>query len=228
MKPAAAALVIALCLSACGRGGAGGTGTGFLESAPSDSDFAQAIQTRHPDHPIVAAKLDQCREETVDGRVVQVCGFCFVAVGLAYSDDTIERGAYLRAVRRTGDVVFARTASPGQSGGEAERARREVWLASSIRHDASVESAPLSDDLMSRAGHRRRAGIGTFVRWMFQSPTSLGPLGKVADPVVNRTFASDAELRSETADLVGACGREGGHWRGRTPASAGPQPVRRA
>lgn len=219
--PAATALMIALCLSACGRGGAGGRG--FLESGPGDADFAQAIQTRHPDHPIVAAKLDRCREQAIEGQVVQACGFCFVAVGLTYSDDTITRGAYLRAVRRTGNVVFTRAppaAQPtAQPAAESERGRTADWLASSIRHDASIESAPLSEDMMRRAGHRRRAGLGTWVRWMFQSPTSLGPLGKVADPVA-ASFASDASLRSEAANLVGACGRDGEHWRGRPTVSA--------
>lgn len=215
--PAATALMIALCLSACGRGGAGGRG--FLETGPSDADFAQAIQTRHPDHPIVAAKLDRCQEQTVDGQAAQACGFCFIAVGLNYSDDTITRGAYLRAVRRTGNVVFTRAAPTARPVAESERGRTADWLASSIRHDASVESAPLSEDMMRRAGHRRRAGLGTWVRWMFQSPTSLGPLGKVADPVA-ASFASDASLRSETADLVGACERDGEHWRGRATASA--------
>src|SRR5262245_62081250 len=100
MKLAVAALLIATSLSACGSGGRGGTG--FLETGPSDADLLRALQTRHGGHPIVAAKLDQCREETVEGRAVQVCGFCFVAVGLTYSDDTMSRGAYLRAVRRTG------------------------------------------------------------------------------------------------------------------------------
>lgn len=221
MKLAAAALVIAQCLAACGSGGGGG-GRGFLESGPSDSDFAQAIRTHHSGHPIIAAKLDQWRERTVDGKATQVCGFCFVAVGLAYSDDTIQRGAYLTAVRRTGNVVFTRAPSAGEAGAQperSERSRRTVWLASSIRHDASIESAALSNDMMSRAGHRRRPGLGTFARWMFQRRTSLGPLGEVAEPVAG-TFASDEALRSEAANLVGACGRADGQWRGRPQAPA--------
>jgi hypothetical protein len=220
LQLATAALVMALCVSACGRSGGAG-GRGFLESGPGDADFAQAIQARHPDHPIVAAKLDRCQEQTIDGQAAQTCGFCFVAVGLAYSDDTISRGAYLKAVRRTGNVVFTRAAPAAQPASEADRGRRQEWVASSIRHDASVESAALSQELMNRAGHRRRAGVGTFVRWMFQSPTSLGPLGKVADPVAH-SFATDANLRSEAADLVGACARADGEWAGRpTPRANG-------
>src|SRR5262245_55250048 len=128
MKLAAAALLVAQCLSACGPHGAGGRGgTGFLETGPSDSDFAQAIQTRHPGHPIVAAKLDQCHEASVDGKVVQQCGFCFVAVGLAYSNDTIERGSYLAAVRRSGNVVFTRAARSSAPAGEHAREQRQTW-----------------------------------------------------------------------------------------------------
>ena len=217
MKLATAALLIAACLAACGRGGGGGGGTGFLESGPSDADLLRVLQAYHSGHPIVAAKLDQCREETVEGNTVQACGFCFVAVGLNYSEDTISRGAYLRAVRRTGTVSFTRGPAPAEPGAEPQRRPREVWVASKIRHDGTIESAPLTNDMMSRAGHHRRAGVGTFVRWMFQRPSSLGPLGEVAEPVA-ATFANDEALRSEAADLVGACGRERGEWRGR------PQP----
>jgi hypothetical protein len=73
--------------------------------------------------------------------------------------------------------------------------------------------------MMSRAGHHRRPGLGTFVRWTVRRASSLGPLGKVDESVV-RTFASDAKLRSEAAGLVGACERAGGQWKGRPPVSA--------
>ena len=155
----------------------------------------------------------------MDGQAVQSCGFCFVAVGLVYSDDTLTRGAYLKAVRRTGNVVFTRALPVARPSAEAERSSSPDWVASTIRHDSSVESAALTEDMMRRAGHRRRAGLGAWVRWMFQKPTSLGPLGKVADPVA-ASFASDATLRSEAADLVGACARDGEQWRGRSTAAS--------
>ena len=227
MKLAAAALLIAQCLSACGpnvshggHGGQGGIDFGQQgrNGGPSDADFEQAIQARHPGHPIVAAKLDQCHQG--EGNAVQ-CGFCFVAVGLLYSNDTIDRGAYLAAVRRSGTVTFTQTAAASQPNGEHARNRGETWVASSIRHDASVASAPLSNDLMSRAGHHRRPGVGTFVKWMFHRPTSLGRFGEVNAPVA-RSFATDEDLRSDAADLVGACGRENGQWAGRPAPAATP------
>jgi hypothetical protein len=211
MKLAAAALLIAQCLSACGPGGVGGTGV--LRSGPSDSDLAQALLARHPGHPIVAAKLDQCHDGRGGEKGARACGFCFVAVGVAYSDNVFRRGAYLKAVRRSGDVVFRRADSAEKAG------ERAGWLASRIKHDATVESAPLTEELMTRAGHHRRPGLGTFVRWTVRRPTSLGPLGEVDEPVA-RTFAADAKLRNATADLVGACERTRGQWKGRPPASA--------
>jgi hypothetical protein len=223
MKLAVAALLIAQCLSACGpnvsRNGSGYVDHGRNGGGPSDADFEQAIQARHPGHPIVAARLDECHDATAEGNSVQQCGFCFVAVGLLFSNDTIDHGAYLAAVRRSGSVTFTR-AAPASERSEHARNEGEAWVASNIRHDASMESAPLSNDLMTRAGHHRRPGVGTFVKWMFQRPTSLGRLGEVAAPVA-RSFATDEDLRSEAADLVGACERENGQWAGR-PAPAAP------
>src|SRR5262245_921136 len=110
IKLAATALLLAQCLSACGAGGIGGNGQGLLRNGPSESELAQALQARHPGHPIVAAKLDRCQEGRADRKGVQACSFCYVAVGLSYSDNTFERGAYLKAVRRVGAVEFQRAA----------------------------------------------------------------------------------------------------------------------
>ena len=145
--------------------------------------------------------------------------FWLVAQPLSFSFFIVFAGLLTTGagLRRTGTVSFTRGPAPAEPGAEPQRRPREVWVASKIRHDGTIESAPLTNDMMSRAGHHRRAGVGTFVRWMFQRPSSLGPLGEVAEPVA-ATFANDEALRSEAADLVGACGRERGEWRGR------PQP----
>jgi hypothetical protein len=213
---AAAVLLAAQCLSGCGivpgtaagGGGAGAAkGPGLFQSGPAETELMQALERTYPGHPIAMARLEQCQEGRVDGKTVQVCGFCFVGVGLAYSDNAIERGAYLKAVRRGGSAVFRRAISAEQPEVEPAPGQRGVWLASSIRTGEGVRSEPLSRELMRQAGHLRRPGFGTFVKWVRSSAEGTGPLGEAVDEEVARKFAADATLRKGAADLVGACGR---------------------
>src|SRR5262245_39860086 len=99
---AAAALLIAHCLSACSGGGVGGV---FQPAGPTREELATSLEQAHPGHPILTAAINQCQEGRMGESTVQVCDFCFVAAGVAYSDNAFERGAYLEAVRKTGSAI---------------------------------------------------------------------------------------------------------------------------
>jgi hypothetical protein len=235
---AAAALMGALSLAACGAGGGGGgaesgeggskgaqsTGGGGLfglgggqnreeqggaggGAGPSVEELMQALENAHPGYPIVSASLNQCREGREGGKVVQVCDMCFVAVAAGFTNNTFERGMFLKAVRRNGSAVFRRAMSPDQPGVEPGANQRGVWLASNIQLRPGRETKALSGDLMRRAGHQRRAGFGTFVKWGIRSGVDDDePIGEKVSETVAGKFASDAQLRSESAALVAPCG----------------------
>ena len=179
---AAAVLLVAQCLSACGAGapsgpagvggskragaaGAGPANAGPTSAGPTSAELMQALEKAHPGHPVVTAALDQCQEGRVNDKPVQVCDFCFVAVSAAFSDNTVERGMYLKAVRKTGSAVFRSAISVEQPSVEPAPGQRGVWLASNIRLRPGRETKALTGDLMRRAGHRRRPGFRTFVKW---------------------------------------------------------------
>jgi hypothetical protein len=69
-----------------------------------------------------------------------------------------------------------------------------------------MEAKPLTGDLMRRAGHRRRAGFRTFVKWGLRSGVDDDePIGETVSEEVASKFASDAELRGASAALVAPC-----------------------
>jgi hypothetical protein len=198
---ATALLLVVQSLSACSGGGAGGV---FKPAGPTREELSAALERIHPGHPVVTAQVDQCQEGRVDGKVVQVCGFCFVAAGVAYSDNTFERGSYLEEVRKTGSAVFHRAMSVDQPGVEPAPGQRGVWLVSNLRLDDGRKTASLSDAQMSQAGYQRRPGFRSFIAWTISSADD-DPLGGNVSADVVAKFAADAKLRAETAALVDGC-----------------------
>jgi hypothetical protein len=176
-------------------------------AGPSVEELMQALEQAHPGYPIVAASLNQCREGREGGKTVQVCDMCFVAVAAGFTNNTFERGMYLKAVRRNGSAVFRRAMSAERPGVEPGANQRGVWLASNVRLRPGRETKALSGDLMRRAGHQRRAGFGTFVKWGIRSGVDDDePIGEKVSETVAGKFTSDAQLRAESAALVAPCG----------------------
>jgi hypothetical protein len=205
---ATALFLVVQSLSACSGGGAGGV---FKPAGPTREELAAALERVHPGHPVATAEVHQCQEGTIDGKAVQVCGFCFVAAGVAYSDNAFQGGSYLEAVRKTGSAVFHRAMSVDQPDVQPASGQRGVWMVSDLQLDDGRKTASLSDEQMSRVGYQRRPGFRTFIAWTISNADN-DPLGGNVSADVAAKFGSDAKLRAETAALVDGC------------ANARPQP----